>query len=45
VQPPFENRWIIGAGQPNVLDANDINGWISSQQSAQDIVVEILIGQ
>ena len=42
---PFENHRIIGAGQPHILHAGDINGWISPQQSAQDIVVEVLISQ
>jgi hypothetical protein len=35
---PLENLWIVGAGEPDVLDADEIVGF-ATNQSSDDVVV------
>ena len=41
---PIEKRLIIDAGQPNVLNSDDIEIGLSTEQASNDVVVEVLVG-
>lgn len=40
---PLENCRIVGARQPDVLNANDVDLRIASKQPAHDVAVEVLV--
>src|SRR5436190_22437937 len=42
---PLQDERVIFPRQPCILNANDINGRISSPDTADDVVVKVLVGR
>jgi hypothetical protein len=42
---PLEDRVVVGAGEPDVLDADCVELWETPEQTPQDVVVEVFVRQ
>ena len=42
---PFQHSWIVGTGEADILDPEDIQLWMPSAEAPDDVVVQVFVGQ